>query len=146
MTAPSPADPTPPTEPPDGEPTLEQIAHEVFLRLQRGESPSPEEYVLRYPHLADRLRALFAASQVLREAARSVHDRWQTRLSLSAAGREPIPATIPPASTPDGAPSFQRSGVPLPAASSPRPSSRTSDRATCTAAASSGVRPGSRSA
>lgn len=40
---------------------LDQLAEEFAQRFRRGERPSLQEYVDRYPHLADGIRDLFPA-------------------------------------------------------------------------------------
>lgn len=44
---------------------LDLIYNEVFLREQKGESPQLEEYLLRFPELADSIRAQFEVHQAI---------------------------------------------------------------------------------
>jgi serine/threonine protein kinase/Flp pilus assembly protein TadD len=49
----------------DADTLLDLIYHEVLLRQRWGESPRLEEYIERFPHLADALRAQFDVHQAL---------------------------------------------------------------------------------
>jgi tetratricopeptide (TPR) repeat protein/tRNA A-37 threonylcarbamoyl transferase component Bud32 len=49
----------------DTDMVLDLIYHEVLLRQRWGESPELSEYVARFPHLADALRAQFEVHQAL---------------------------------------------------------------------------------
>src|SRR5258708_32093733 len=53
---------------------LDQLAEEFAERYRRGERPSLQEYVDRYPNLADDIRELFPA---LAEVEQPVADRTQ---------------------------------------------------------------------
>ena len=44
---------------------LDLIYNEIFLREQKGESPQLEEYLLRFPDLADSIRAQFDVHQAI---------------------------------------------------------------------------------
>jgi hypothetical protein len=49
------------------EAVLDLVYNEVFLRGQAGERPRPEEYLGRYPHLAEQLRRQFEVDRALEE-------------------------------------------------------------------------------
>jgi serine/threonine-protein kinase len=53
----------------DSEAVLNVIGNELMLRAERGETPDQEEYLRRFPHLADQLQSHFAVDQVLTAAA-----------------------------------------------------------------------------
>jgi len=46
---------------------VERLAEEFAERYRRGERPTPEEYALQYPQLADQIRELFPALAVLEQ-------------------------------------------------------------------------------
>ena len=47
---------------------LELLAEEFLERRRRGESPSIEEYAGKYPELADGIREVFPALEIIEEA------------------------------------------------------------------------------
>jgi tetratricopeptide (TPR) repeat protein len=51
----------------DRELVLDLICHELLLRTQRGDSPDPDEYLRRFPELAEDLRAQFDVRRALSE-------------------------------------------------------------------------------
>ena len=50
---------------------VEVLAEEFLDRQRRGEKPSLEEYVERYPHLAGRIRVLFPALRMMEDLGQS---------------------------------------------------------------------------
>jgi hypothetical protein len=49
----------------DPDAVLELIGNEVALREDRGEKPTLDEYLTRFPHLADALRKMFRANRLV---------------------------------------------------------------------------------
>src|SRR5262249_34943518 len=79
---------------------LDLIYHEVVLRQRHGETPLPEEYGRRFPHLTEQLRMLFRCHRAI------------------TAGSLPGPSTLPPTRlglTPGGAGAGAGSSGPVPA-------------------------------
>ena len=48
-----------------GSDLLDDLAHEFAERHRRGERPSPEDYVARYPHLAEEIRVLRSEAEAV---------------------------------------------------------------------------------
>ncbi len=75
---------------------VDVIYHEFVIRLARGESPSPEDYLRRFPAWADALMRQFAVDEALRPAAGST----KNGSDLAAIATSPLSAPggmIPPA-------------------------------------------------
>jgi serine/threonine protein kinase/Tfp pilus assembly protein PilF len=52
----------------DPEAALDLIAHELALRAQRGDTPDPNDYRRRFPHLVAQLEAYLAAEQAMAQS------------------------------------------------------------------------------
>src|SRR5438128_1855780 len=66
---------------------LDQLAEEFAQRYRRGEHPSLQEYIARYPHLAEGIRDLFPA---LDEVEQVEHDRRQPAEQPAASPAVPL--------------------------------------------------------
>ena len=54
---------------PDDSAVLGELLEERLARVRAGEAPDVEDYVRRYPHLAQRIRALFSTQLAVEHAA-----------------------------------------------------------------------------
>ena len=63
---------------------LGQVANEYSGRLARGESPEIEEYVERYPQIAELIREVFPALGLLKDASKSDTDDSAEPVDVSA--------------------------------------------------------------
>jgi uncharacterized DUF497 family protein len=78
----------------DREALLQLVYHEVLLRERRGERPSIEEYVGRFPNLADALREQFAIHKAIGDAIQPT-DAGGEGPDCSAAGEASSSGTYP---------------------------------------------------
>src|SRR6516162_6852862 len=49
----------------DTDQVLDLVYHEILLRIRQGETPQLDEYLQRFPELADEVRGLFEVHQVV---------------------------------------------------------------------------------
>src|SRR5262245_22201680 len=74
----------------DAEAVLDLIYNEIILRQQNGEVPQPDEYLARFPDVADRLRQLFEVDAALalpvRPALPATLGRFEIRRQLGKGG------------------------------------------------------------
>ena len=79
----------------DTELLLDLIYHEFLLREQQGETPQPEEYLQRFPHLADPLRLQFEMDRAMQAGGLLSSSSGRPTLRLDQAGDTPKPVELP---------------------------------------------------
>jgi tRNA A-37 threonylcarbamoyl transferase component Bud32/tetratricopeptide (TPR) repeat protein len=96
----------------DPEAVVGLIFSEMRLRRQGGETPMVDEYLGRFPALADLLRNQLDARFALETGALAEHDRWQTRMPPSMPVEESSASPPMPAPLTRGAMPLTRAPIP----------------------------------
>jgi hypothetical protein len=79
----------------DSQAVLDLILHEVLLRQERGEAPSPAEYFERFPHLEEPLAVQFAVEQAIEGGDAGLDTRiWAGEIPPSSSPAPPTPPMV----------------------------------------------------